>query len=467
MGQQVKSPRINTCNVLQPGAEKFQLWQFGISGTEIRPGTVHTGLSDQPLPPELAGKSWNCLWQPKVNLAWMPIDQVFLRVVHLPTREFSEALAMVELQLEKLSPLPVAQIVWSAEAIHTSDPDQLTVIVLIAARNSVEEFLGSLEKQGYLADRLELPALQQLQAQPFEGDGLWLCPIKEGIKEYCLAAWWQNGVLRNLNLLRISAGTEWKKVLLEELTQIAWAGEMEGWCKGIPRIVLVGEPEAVSVWEPVLAEALGVKIDLQAPLSAPELAAANARRMARAEMSASLVPPEFALRYRQQFVDRLWMRGLGAFVGLYIVGVILYFLVVQVIHFQEYRVETRIAALSTQYTNTMQLKARLQVLQDQVNLKYAALECWKAAATLLPPDLTLTDLSLMQGKTLTIHGNAPADQVNQIIEYNQAMSRYRMDGTNGQFLFQKVQPYNSSSRAGVGGLQSWDFTCELNRKDIE
>lgn len=467
MGQKVKSTRIHTCNVLQPGAEKLQLWQFGMSGSEVRPGPVQTVLAGQPLPSEWVGKSWNCLWQPKVNVAWLPIDQVFLRVVQLPAREFSEALAMVELQLEKLSPLPVAQIVWSAEAMRSSDPDQQTVIVLIAARSGVEEFLGGLEGQGYLADRLELPVLQQLQAEPFEGDGLWLCPLAEGVKEYCLAGWWQNGLLRNLNLLRISAGPEWKKVFLEELTQIAWAGEMEGWCKGIHRMVLVGGPETVSVWEPILAEALGVKIDLQLPLAASDLAAANARGMARAEMSASLVPAEFATRYRQQFVDRLWMRGLGAIVGLYILGVVLYFLGVQVYHFQEYRVESKVAALSGQYTNAMQLKARLQVLQDQVNLKYAALECWKAAATLLPQDLTLTDLSLMQGKTLTIHGTAPADQANQIIEYNQAMSRYRMEGTNGQLLFYKVQPYNSSSRAGVGGIQSWDFACELNRKDVE
>ena len=39
-----------------------------------------------------------------------------------------------------------------------------TVVVVIAARNVVEEFLGELEGQGYLADRLELPLLDQLQA---------------------------------------------------------------------------------------------------------------------------------------------------------------------------------------------------------------------------------------------------------------------------------------------------------------
>ena len=33
-----------------------------------------------------------------------------------------------------------------------------TVVALIAARNAVEEFLGRLEGEGYLADRLEVPA---------------------------------------------------------------------------------------------------------------------------------------------------------------------------------------------------------------------------------------------------------------------------------------------------------------------
>jgi len=34
------------------------------------------------------------------------------------------------------------------------------------------------------------------------------------------------------------------------------------------------------------------------------------------------VPEEFKVRYRQQFVDRLWMRGLGAIVAVYLIGVV-------------------------------------------------------------------------------------------------------------------------------------------------
>ena len=119
------------------------------------------------------------MWQPRLNVAWLPPENVFLRVIELPRSNFEETLAMVELQLEKLSPLPVAQIVWTihvSAAATNRGGDLQTVIVVIAARNAVEEFLGKLEGQGYLADRLEAPMLDELEATPATEDGAWIYP---------------------------------------------------------------------------------------------------------------------------------------------------------------------------------------------------------------------------------------------------------------------------------------------------
>jgi len=74
------------------------------------------------------------------------------------------------------------------------------VVVLIASRNLVEEFLGRLESQGYLADRLELPQLHQLLTHPIEGHGLWLYPDPSGSPPTCLAAWWQDSRLYQVNI---------------------------------------------------------------------------------------------------------------------------------------------------------------------------------------------------------------------------------------------------------------------------
>jgi hypothetical protein len=87
------------------------------------------------------------LFQRKLNVACISPDHVFLRVAHLPASSFEETVSMVEFQLEKLSPLAVAQTVWSLQVVPHSKGNLQTVIVLILARSIVEEFLGRLEGQ--------------------------------------------------------------------------------------------------------------------------------------------------------------------------------------------------------------------------------------------------------------------------------------------------------------------------------
>ena len=50
---------------------------------------------------------------------------------------------MVELQLEKLSPLPVTHIAWSVYVMPQTVDNLQTVIVIIVARGLVEDLLGS------------------------------------------------------------------------------------------------------------------------------------------------------------------------------------------------------------------------------------------------------------------------------------------------------------------------------------
>ena len=104
--------RLHTCTVLHTTPERRQLWQFSAQGN-FPLAREQNAPSGDPLPVGLARKSWSEIWQPKLNVAWLPADKVFLRVVQLPASTPAETRAMVELQLEKLSPFPVAQVVWS------------------------------------------------------------------------------------------------------------------------------------------------------------------------------------------------------------------------------------------------------------------------------------------------------------------------------------------------------------------
>ncbi len=178
--------RWHSCNILQIASDANRLWQFDAKGG-FALNREHRGGLDEPLPARSIAKSWNSLWQPRLNVAWLPPENVFLRVIELPKSNFAETFAMVELQLEKLSPMPVAQIVWTihilarrgnppqseagAESGETKPEDLQTVVVVIVERSVVEEFLGKLEGRGYLADRLEAPMLDQLEATPESEDG--------------------------------------------------------------------------------------------------------------------------------------------------------------------------------------------------------------------------------------------------------------------------------------------------------
>ena len=194
---------VNTCNVLQIGAQGRQIWQFDARGRGFVLNREQASLAGEPLPAKIVAKDWRSLFQRKLNVAWLPPERVFLRVAQFPASDFDETLAMVELQLEKLSPMPVTQIVWTINVLPHAEGNLQTVIVMMVSRNEVEEFLGQLEGQGYLADRLELPMLDQLQATTIARNGAWIYPEAPGGRNAALVAWWYGGVLQNLDLITL------------------------------------------------------------------------------------------------------------------------------------------------------------------------------------------------------------------------------------------------------------------------
>jgi hypothetical protein len=450
------------CNVFRDGADAGQIWQFNAHSFAL--DREHSAPASEPLPAALAGKSWSTLWQPKMNVAWLPPENVFIRVAQFPRTSPDETLAMVELQLEKLSPIPVTQAVWTLRVLPQPAGSEAgamqTVAVTIAARSEVEEFLGRLEGRGYLADRLEVPVLDQLQAAVIREDGAWIYPIP-GTLHTAFVAWWYGGVLQNLDLLTSPPGADRAAGMRDQLMQMAWAGEMDGWLKSPPAWHLVADPGTAADWEPPLRSGLDQPIELVAPPTATELAALTARRAVEADPRINLMPPEYAARYQQRFVDRLWLRGLGAVLTLYAVGCVVYFIAVAVLGYQTRRVEGQLADISLTYTNAIQVKARYAVLKERQELKFAALDCWEAAAELMPEGLTLDSLSFSDGKRMTISGTGPGSQVASLIDFSGRLRKYIKDG---QPLFDanRGDPLHTTGSAN-GGLVSWNFGLELKR----
>jgi hypothetical protein len=454
--------RWNSCNVLQVAPDANRVWRFDAKGGNFVLDREQKTPVGEPLPPRLVAKSWSMLWQKKLNVAWLPPENVFLRVIELPKSPIEETQAMVELQLEKLSPLPVAQIVWTLHLLPETTGDLQSVIVVIAGRTAVEEFLGRLEKDGYLTDRLEVPMLDQLEASPATEDGAWIYAGARG-NDAALVAWRSNGALRNLCLVVLPPDGDRAKSLKDQLMQLCWAGEMEGWLTEAPKWHLVADPVNAVEWQNLLREALNEPVRVTEPAAPAELASRTARRSATAG-GAALLPAEFTARYHQQFVDRLWLRGLVATGILYAIGVVIYFCATTVLNYKTVAVEQQAAQLGDDYTNVLQLKARYAVLTERQQLKYAALDCWKIVAEQLPAGLTLQRSSFSEGQKLTLNGVCSQDQIKLISDPGKFYDAVRKAKLDGQDIFEAaaIEPLIWN---GSGNTVNWHFTLQLKHAE--
>jgi hypothetical protein len=368
---------------------------------------------------------------------------------------------MVELQLEKLSPMPVAQIVWTIHILPQAMTDLQTVVVVIAQRSAVEQFLGKLQEKNFLPDRLEAPMLDQLEAITTTEDSTWVFPGAMGHPHAAMVAWYGGGVLRNLSFVLLPAAGDRAADLKKQLAQLVWAGELEGWLAAKPAWHLVAEGTAAAEWEPLLRQAVDEPVKVSPPLGAADLAARTARRAAQASpiATAALLPAEYSSRYREQFRDRLWLHGLFAAGVIYVIYVAFYFSATTFRGYQAGKVDQQVAALSEDYTNTIELKARYAVLQERQNLKYAALDCWKVVADNMPEGITLQRFGFGGGQTLSLNGTTTQDQIDSLLNFNTALKDAKL---NGQPMFKDAEPPTWHQ---YQNNVTWSFSLQLQHTE--
>ncbi len=444
------------CNVVREGETGRQLWQFRPRASTCALVREHVAAGGEPLPAKAVRKDFQSLLQRKLNVAWLPPGEVFLSVVDLPTTDAAELQGMIELQLEKLSPLPATQTCWTYVALPRKNGAVTTrVLLVVASRHAVEAFLGRLELEGYLADRLELPQIDELLACLDQGDGVWVLPRQLKDRRFALIVWLSDGEVRHAGLTFLpEAG--WQDVIKAQLSQVVWSGELDGWLQGAPIVHLVAEGDTVSEFEPVLREFAGSPVDVRPPQSEQQLALLTAAR-ARENQTVPLLPAEYATRYRQVFVDRIWMRSLGALVVAYLLGVLAYFAAIEWARHEQATLEQTQRSLAKNYTNTLQLAQQVKILQNQMNLKYAALDSFRAVSEKLPDGLTINSFSFQRGSKVQLFGSAPASNPGQITAF---VGSLQAAESNGRRLFSAVE--SPTIRADpANGQNRWNFECDL------
>jgi hypothetical protein len=444
-----------------PGGGRGAAHAFAAAREGVRQEAVHEVPSDKPLPSGVAGRDWQLLIQPRLDVAWMGSDVACLRILELPTTEPSELGPMVELQLEKISPMPAAQAVHGFEVLPgPAGSAGTTVLVAIAARSLVEQRLASLAEKGFVADRLDVPLARELAGRAKE-DGLWIVADPGGSAGLLAVAWRVEGRMRHLDVLRVAPGEAGARSLASALTRVAWAAEVEGWLPSIPAVRIVAPETIAQALAPALSEWSGRGVPVVEPVREPAQVAADSARVALARTGLTLVPEDVATRNRQAFVDRLWMRGLGSVGAIYLMAVLggLAWFTHKESELSDEQVNVR--GLAQHYTNAMRLRDQVLILEEQANLRFAALDCWKAAVETLPDELTLTSMNFVRGRTLRLDGTVDPSRRDAVTRYNSELLGVKV---RNQSLFASVKPAQVQVR---GTMATWSFEADLNRLEAK
>ena len=415
------------------------------------------------------GKDWRDLLSRKLNIATLPPEKVFLRVVELPECEPDELLPMVEFQIEDLSPLPMAQAVWSAEAVpgSTGTEGNQTVLVMIAERGVVGDRLDELEAVNYLADRVEVPLLRELVPGEPREDGAHIQLVQGADSVLALVSWWFDGRLRDVNSFNLPDTAASRDELVEKINSVALAGEVAGWMPDEPACHLAKRGDVAADWNTALAKCFG-RIREVEPMSEVDLATAAVEFTARTT-APGLMLEDYSARNRQRFQDGLWMQGIKGAVALMLMGLCIFFAYGSWLQSNLEDLNQQVKVQGLQYTNALSLKAKMQTLKKQEALKTAALNAWSEVAIGLPGELKFTQLMFSSDRTLDgntsrklrIVGTADDGKETFIDDYNLVLARMEVKGREGQKLFSSVSP-GPSRKDPRKKLTTWSVECKFD-----
>jgi hypothetical protein len=462
-----KKTKWSSCNLLEPATEGSRLCQFSVSSKKVKL-TGDLRVADLiELPAKAVGKDWSDLLSRKLNIATLPPEKVFLRVVELPECEPDELLPMVEFQIEDLSPLPMAQAVWSAEAVpgSTGTEGNQTVLVMIAERGVVEDRLDELEAANYLADRVEVPLLRELVPGEPKEDGAHIQLVQGADSVLALVSWWFDGRLRDVNSFNLPDTAASRDALVEKINSIALAGEVAGWMPDEPACHLAKRGDVAADWNTALAKCFG-RIREVEPMSEVALATAAVEFTTRTT-APGLMIEDYSARNRQRFQDGLWMQGIKGAVALMLMGLLGFYVYGSMLQSTLEDKNNSVTVQTNLFTKALSLKAKVETLEKQKALKYAALEAWHKVSTGLPGELKFTELAFASGRTLDgntsrelrISGAADAGKATLIDDYQEALTR--MERSDGKALFSSVRA--ETIRQDTRKNQTvWSLKCEFD-----
>lgn len=337
-------------------------------------------------------------------IAGLPSTNVLTHVFNLPSTDTDEIAGMVELQLDKISPYPLQQLVASYEILAQGETHTL-VLVAGVRREIVEQLGAQLNTIGLTLNSLDLELLCRWQQLLMEnriaaegGEAIFI--IEKGTTGLIIAV---NGEPLLFRTLPSSHSAE---ELLSELDYSLTTLEQEFDLQGVERIDLWSDDP-----QPELSETLEKQVHLcssQNSLSElPPLSEALARRYHnRGQHQLELIPPEWIEVARNKTQIRKLYK-FGAILLASWLSLVLLFSIAYGIHkHQVSKLRTTADELTAPAQAVKESSRKVNTLLNYTDQDHSALEALREISALLPNGIDLSAFSYKKGRALTLRGAA-------------------------------------------------------------
>jgi Tfp pilus assembly protein PilN len=362
--------------------------------------------------------------------------QMLIRVVELPTTDPAEMADMVKLQVDQFSPFPEDRMAVSCEVLSATET---TCRVLIAAvpKEQVES-LGELfrlvgvtirridaEIMGWwrlLADHGAIPAQgRHLMLLLEPSGGVWIA-VQDGLPQAVKAISPMEGLTPEEYAEELAGDMGALIVSLDLERGVVPVGGLDCWSRDLDTTVIVAR----------LQQELEHAVRLQSLEVLPPLSEGLARRMLVPPFAAhdriqgvkavlDLVPAAWRTTAISRRFQKRLILGVGVAIGLWLVGVVGFFVGFQWNRLHVNRLEARLAALQKPADDVRLLQRQIHSFETYLDRQRSALECLREVSAVLPKDVDLTSFQFKKGKTVSLRGEARA--VEPIYDFKKSLDK--------------------------------------------
>lgn len=373
-----------------------------------------------------------------------PGDRALMRVLDLPTEDRSEVPSMVELQIDKISPFPVDNLLYSYEVL-LERPGLTRVLVAGMPREDVDKLVAPLREAGRLPARVDLSLMGwwRLLRDRLEvaGDGRCLALVIEPGETACLAAEGGSPILLR-SLPPLGADESSARELADEVAFTLTTLDREWGPSANTRVLVFHLGDAPSAWITLLQQATGRSVDarpLDAAVPLSEGMALRAWEQAEAG-GLNLAAPEWKERATARRMQRRLLAAVGAVAGLWLLAVGGFLAADRMDQQRVARLKERLQKLKAPTQHVREVKERVESLRQYGDRTHSAIECLREVCVVLPPGVELSSFTYKKGENVSMRGSAEAANASKVYDF--------LEGLQRSPIFQGIteQPVNESRR---------------------